>query len=63
LENISNIKISLDSDNMNKMEFREDILSFQKDIKNLLAISTINNNSLNTNKASVIGSKDIKIDN
>ncbi|MFA5917790.1 MAG: inorganic phosphate transporter [Candidatus Gracilibacteria bacterium] len=63
ITNLSEIKVSIDAGNINKMELREDILTFQKNIKNLSNINLSDNDSMKTYQASIIGSKDTKNEN
>lgn len=52
--NLCAIKTTIDSWKIDKMEFREDILTFQKNIKNLSTISLLNDDSNQVYKASII---------
>jgi hypothetical protein len=45
------------------MELRENVLSFQKNIKNLSTLNLLTNDSLQVNQASIIGIDNINNDN
>lgn len=63
ITNLSEIKIVLSSADVNKMELREDILTFQKNIKNLTIINLSGNNSMKTSQASIIWGKEVNNEN
>lgn len=56
-KSLSKMKETLKSDNLDKFEFREEVLAFQKNIKSLKSIPALENNNSQVYAASVIWSK------
>lgn len=61
--NLSVIRQAIAAEKIDKMELRENVLSFQKNIKNLSTLNLLTNDSLQVNQASIIGIDNINNDN
>lgn len=59
IENLETMKKSLSTNVINKMELREDVLAFQKSIKKLQALKSLNNSNSKVYATSAIWSKTV----